>query len=252
MARTLLRHPEVVADPLGQELSRFLYEFLPFEAEPARIVENVRLLLQPGLLSEGEYLSLWKKASHKSAYYPGFLMTRPDTLPVEAVPHADFERLQETLSGLVAGGNMAAALYLKLHDASGRGFMQGIRLALKRPSSQDSVIALFQAIGQYFDRLGLVGLRQRNIDGIRSLSASLVRGEAPEGHEGLGLRVGELLAADGVRPERVEAMLSLAQLGESVLDPLFGGTDTLGTAMRRHIRPLTDPVLDLITTLEQP
>lgn len=251
-ARALLHHTSVVRDALGQELAKFLYEFLPFEAEPSRVVENVRLLLQPGLLNEQEQRFLWNKASNKSAYYPGFLMALPDEIPIDSDAHAQYQALEESLSGLIENENAVAELYLKLHSAEGQGFLQCIRLALKRPSSQDVVVALFMAVGQYFNNLGLSGVRQRDMKDIDDLTCKLCQSEALAGYESLCAQIAETVNAEGVQQVKLEAMFGLAQLGESILDPLFGGTDTLGSAMRKHIKPLTQPVLAMLDTLEQP
>ncbi|HBE93641.1 MAG TPA: hypothetical protein DDW55_14415 [Gammaproteobacteria bacterium] len=251
-ARALLRQAAVVRGALGQELAKFLYEFLPFEAEPARVVENVRLLLQPGLLNEEERMSLWKKAAHKSVYYPGFLMAMPDEIPLDSAAHAHYPALKSSLNGLIEHGNAAAILYLKLHSAEGQGFLQCIRLALKRPSSQDVVVALFMAVGQYFNDLGLSETRQRGMKDIEDLNCRLCRSEVLAGYESLCEQLADVMQIEGVQKAKLEAMFGLAQLGESVLDPLFGGTDTLGSAMRKHIKPLTVPILAMLDTLEQP
>lgn len=250
-ARALLRHETVVSDALGQELAKFLFEFLPFEAEPSRIVENVRLLLQPDLLSDEERTSLWKKAAHKSAYYPGFLMAVPDEIPVDSDVHPDFPALEASLEPLINADNSVAVLYLKLHGDKGRAFLQGIRLALKRPSSQDVVVALFMSVGKYFQPLGLSDERQRSMEEIDKLSSRLCDPEGVAGHEDLCGQIAAAVDVDDVRTERLAAMLGLAQLGESILDPLFGGTDTLGSAMRKHIKPLTRSVLTKIDLLER-
>lgn len=250
-ARALLQHDSVVTDELGQELARFLFEFLPFEAEPSRIVENVRLLLQPGLLSRQEQASLWKKAAHKSAYYPGFLMAVPDAIPVDSDPHPDYTRIRDALEPLLNEQNDVAVMYLKVHSSEGRGFLQGIRLALKRPSSQDVVVALFKSIGTYYRSLGLAGVRQRNIADIDMFAHQLCELDNVAGYEDLTRQLAEVSGSAHVDNDRLTAMLGLAQMGEDLLDPVFGGTDTLGSAMRKHIKPLANSVLAKIDTLER-
>jgi hypothetical protein len=143
-------------------------------------------------------------------------------------------------------------MFLRLHSAGGQGFLQGIRLVLKRPSSQDTVIALVDAIANYFQDLGLSTLRQRHIEDIQQLAGELCEPEILAGQDELSRMVRGLMTREGIRRDRMTAMLGLAQLSEPVLDPLFGGTDALGSAMRRHIRPLSEPILAMLDTLTLP
>ena len=248
-ARTLLRHQSVIDDPLGQELAVFLMEFLPFEADPLRIVETVTLLLQPGILSESDRLSLWKKAAHKSAYYPGFLISAANDLPLEAAPHESYEQLKQQLDSEIRHGSNAARYYLWLHSDKGRAFLQTIRLALKRPSQQDVVVALFNAIGFHFTDLGLTR-RFRSIDELQAFNNRLCKGEGEKTNEQLSKEIKWLLSYVPGSEERILAMLGLAQLSEVLLDPLFGGTDCLGTVMRKRIKPVCDPLLKMIEQIE--
>jgi len=45
-------------------------------------------------------------------------------------------------------------------------------------------------------------------------------------------------------------MLGLAQMSETLLDPLFGGTDCPGSVMRKRIKPVSEPLLEMIAKLE--
>ena len=249
-ARTLLRHQSVIDDPLGQELAVFLMEFLPFEAEALRIVETVSLLLQPGILSESDRQSLWKKAAHKSAYYPGFLISSADDLPLKAEPHHCYEELSQQLDSAISDGSKAAEFYLWIHSDKGRAFLQTIRLALKRPSQQDVVVALFNAIGFHFAELGLTR-RFRTIEDLLSFNAGICNGDCEKTCHQLSSEIEWILMHVPDSEERIHALLGLAQLSEVLLDPIFGGNDCLGTVLRKRIKPVSEPLLEMVSRLEE-
>ena len=49
--------------------------------------------------------------------------------------------------------------------------------------------------------------------------------------------------------DRVQAMINLAQVSETLLDPIFGGTDCLGSVMRKRIKPVSEPLLVMVSLL---
>ncbi|MEE8379664.1 MAG: sulfur reduction protein DsrS, partial [Gammaproteobacteria bacterium] len=53
-ARRMLVQPQVAESEIAHDLARFLIEHLPFETEPNAIMDSVRLVLQPGLVSDDE------------------------------------------------------------------------------------------------------------------------------------------------------------------------------------------------------
>ena len=80
-ARRMLASSQVVNSDIGRELAEFLIEYLPFETEPAAILNSVRLILQPGLVSEEIHQDLWQRAARKGTIYVSFLQAMPDALP---------------------------------------------------------------------------------------------------------------------------------------------------------------------------
>ena len=249
-ARILLRHKSVVDDDLGQELATFLMEFLPFESDALRIVETVSLLLQAGVLSEEDRIGLWKKASHKSAYYPGFLITAANDLPLDVAEHENYPQLSRQLADIIDQGNKAAEYYLWCHSDRGRAFLHTIGLSLKRPAQQAVVVTLLNAIGHHFTELGLTR-RFRTIEELSAYNCRIYDDNCKNEHHHLSSEIKQLIAAVPGCRERTLAMLGLAQMSETLLDPLFGGTDCLGSVMRKRIKPVSEPLLEMIGTLEQ-
>ncbi|MCK7576981.1 MAG: hypothetical protein MZV65_14810 [Chromatiales bacterium] len=71
-ARRMLARECVVAGSMGRVLADFLVEHLPFETEARVIIDTVRLVLQPGLVSADTRRRLWDKGDPRGV---------PDRLP---------------------------------------------------------------------------------------------------------------------------------------------------------------------------
>ncbi len=250
VARSLLRHQSVIEDKLGQELAIFLMEFLPFESKALTIVETVSLLLQPGVLSEDDRQLLWEKASHKSAYYPGFLITAVDDLPHKVDEHKSYAEISAQLAELIQQGNSAAQKFLWCHSENGQSFLHIIKLALKKPSQQDVVVTLLNAIGHQFTDLGL-SRNFRSIDALQSFNSGICDGNCSEESSRLAEEIQQLNTLLPESKDRIFFMLGLAQMSETLLDPLFGGNDCPGSVMRKRIKPVSEPLLGMVEKLEE-
>ena len=225
-------------------------EFLPFESDAMGIVETVSLLLQAGVLTEEGRLGLWKKASHKYANYTGFLFKSASDLPVDTAEHENYPQLQRQLADLIDEGNKAAEYYLWCHSDRGRAFLQTIVLSLKRPAQQAVVVSLLNAIGHHFSEMDLTR-RFRTIEELSAFNSRIYDGDCENEHHNLSREIQQIIDAVPECKERTLAMLGLAQMSETLLDPLFGGTDCLGSVMRKRIKPVSEPLLGMIRTLEQ-
>ncbi len=211
---------------------------------------TVSLLLQRGVLSEDNRLLLWEKASLKSAYYPGFLITAADDLPHKVDKHESYADLSLHLAELIEQGNSVAQCYLWCHSENGQSFFHIIKLALKRPSQQDVVVTLFNAIGQKFDSLGL-SRSFRSIEDLQMFNSEVFDGDSSEEFSHLTDEVREINTLFPDSKDRVLAMLGLAQMSETLLDPLFGGAECPGSVMRKRIKPVSEPLLGMVAKLEE-
>jgi len=242
-ARRMLANPEVVAGTMGKILSRYLLEFLPFETETEKMMESVRLVLQPGLIEETDRLSLWKKSARKQAYLVGFLQASPDDLPEPVPARRDAETHAIHLRPMAEAGNPCAAMLLRVHSSSGQTFLRTLSTVLARPPTQEVVEATLDLAREYFSSLRLEGDPDLPMDDL-SRDAQVYTGvDAPD-----SVCVC-LTAVPGLRRE-VSAMRLLSGLGYGVLRPLLRDSMATGSLMRRKLEPLTSPLLERIGVLQ--
>lgn len=239
-ARCMLRREAVVQGEMGPMLADFLLEFLPFEEEPRDIVESVRLVLQPGLVDEATQQDLWARGQRKNAYLVGFLKTLPDALPEPAVPHPGLEALRDVLTPLIEEGNPAARQLQRTLDAPGQAFLRTASQVMKKPANQDVVVALLEAIEDYFADLHPGCAPCREVDSVLANARQCC--EDPRQLPAPAREVHEALP-DAHQP-LLESALVLSQLGVPVINPIFAVSDAIGSVMRRKIEPVSQPFFE--------
>jgi hypothetical protein len=247
-ARCMLRQASVAEGRMGPVLAQFLLEFLPFEEEARDQITSVRLVLQGDLVDEAERLRLWEKGRHRNAYVVGFLQSLPDALPDVQRPGPASEAVSAALETELASGNDFAHQLCRLLGPAGQAFLAGVEHVLKKPSNQDVVVELMHALAAHACDLPLPRTRLTTCEAIDAEVGRLV-GAAQAGDETLAPLAGILQALPG-HVHHIRAMLFLALLDEPVLDPVFAGTDAIGTVMRRKLRPVTGPVFEQIAVLK--
>jgi hypothetical protein len=240
-ARRMLERDAVVTGPMGPQLADHLVEHLPFEEEARDVIDSVRLVLQPGLVSDETRLALWGKGRQKNAYQVGFLLATPDALPEPEPPRPDLEAVGGVLAGLAEGNCYAAAL-LRLFGGPGQTFLRTVADVLRRPANQDVVNLLLEAVAGYLAAVRPPGDPEADLDGIVAEVEQLCSRAPPPA-------VSDLLAdLPQLRPE-LGALLVLSRVGYPVVRPIFSRTTAIGTLMRRKLEPLTAPLLRMIETL---
>ena len=226
-ARRMLNIPAVVDGSMGSELARFLIEYLPFETEPQKMIENLRLALQPGLISEQEQADLWKRCGRKPSYYLGFLASMPDSLPAEAQPRDMNPAETDALEALVAAGNPFACQYQRICSASGQAFLKTVLKVMEKPANQDVVTLLLDVVDDYLRTLRPAGDPDMTLEELTQQA-----GEADEP---------QLLSVIQQLPEREQELRTLyllSGLGYAVVRPVFSKTDAIGSLMRRKLEPV--------------
>jgi len=229
-ARRMLQRQAVVQGRMGSVLANYLAEHLPFESEPDKMIETVRLVLQPGLVDDAVRDDLWRKAARRNAYYVGFLAALPDALPVAARAHP----LAAALSAPLAAADPRAALLARTLSPAGQGYLDTVRLVLDKPTNQDVVNSLFNVVAGYFAPLRPEGVPDATIEGLES--------EAEVFAAASGGALGRLVDQVAGLREIVHAMRVMSGLSYGVVRPVFGDSTAIGSLMRRKLEPLFAPL----------
>ena len=243
-ARRMLKNETVARGNMGKELAEFLIEFLAFEEQAKDIIESVRLVLQPGLVDEKTKESLWSKGQRKNAFLVGFLKTLPDKIPEQTTAHEETQTAQELLQPLADKGNVFAQQLLRVLSPEGQAFLKTVKTVMKKPSSQDVVVALMEAIEDYFATMRISERPSQEIEDLME-SAETVCADCEKHSDDLH----EVLQTAPELQPMLKAMLVLSWTGEKTLDPIFSKTDAIGSAMRRKLEPLFTPLNEQLDCL---
>jgi hypothetical protein len=240
-ARAMLAREQVARGEMGRVLADFLVEFLPYEEDTQKMVESVRLVLQPGLIDETARMQLWARGQRKPAYRVGFLKTLPNDLPVEEAPHPRCADLEGLLGELAAEGNEHAGLLARLLSPRGQAWLETVDGVFRRCADQGVVIQLFEAIEDYFAPIRPPEARYRDMAPLLEDCAQ------PEDCLNDPRLCRELATLKARLPEQdlslVESLRVLACLGEQLIAPIFGLSDSVGPALRSSIEPVTEPLM---------
>jgi len=234
-ARRMLGNPAVREGQMGRVLAEYLIDYLPFESEPERAAESVRLCLQPGLLDMERRLDLWKRSGRKPAHQLGFLMALPDDLPDPEPARRDAEDLGVLLGPIEVSGDPCAAVLRRVLSGPGQTFLKALGAFLAKPPTQAPVVAAFDLTRDYFALLRPEG------DPDLTLDALWAEPQTPLAGPCLAL-VPDLVG-------EVAAMRRLSGLGYGVLrGPLLDST-AAGSLMRRKLAPVLDRIQGQIDVL---
>jgi hypothetical protein len=244
-ARRMLEKQAVVDGETGKVLAEFLMEFLPFEEEQSDMIESVRLVLQPGLISQQEKEKLWSKTKSKRSFYVGFLHAAADDLPVEVEAHPDHEQIKVLLAPLLEQGNPYALILENVLSAKGQAYVQTVQDALTKPGNQDVVVSLLAAVANYFEMVLPDKYTADDIVAICAESESLCCSDNPDINQVLEV-LGDL--ADKAK-RYLCAITVLSCLSVKLVNPVFSRSDAIGTVMRKKIKHISDPVLEKLQAL---
>jgi hypothetical protein len=243
-ARRMLANPAIAAGDMGKTLAAYLVEYLPFETETEKMMDSIRLVLQPGLIDEAEQQSLWKKSARKLAYVVGFLRALPDDLPDPAPARDDASGYARVLGTLARAGNPCASLLMRVLSSPGQTFLHTLSSVLAKPPTQDVVHAALDLVRDYYSPLRLRGDPDLSLaELLQDAQGFPTSAYAPESVRAC------CEAAPGLRAE-IAAMRLLSGVGYGVLRPVLGGSTAAGSLMRRKLRPVTDPLLQQIEVLQ--
>ena len=249
-ARRMLARECVVNGNMGRILSEFLMEFLPFEESPGDIIESVKLILQPGLISEEEKMDIWTRGKKKNVFQVGFLHTLPENLPESQPARTDLDKFKTELNHLIEVDNRFATMLSRLLSGSGQSFLQSCLHILKRPANQDVVVSFMEALEKYFIDIRLSAFHYRSMAEIETEVDKLLQSNESEMHNDEQLDA--LIADFPMLLDDIRAMLILAHVGVPLINPIFATTDSVGSVMRKKIEPVSKPIVSCIKQLQSP
>lgn len=233
-ARQMLKRRAVIEGSMGAVLAAYLVEHLPFEAEPDKQIETVRLVLQQGLLDAPQRLELWRRAQRKPPYYIGFLASLPDALPEMAAPAPELALHGEDLRALFHAGNAIAGLLLRVFSASGQAYVQTLLRVLKKPANQEVVNSLLDTAADYFAAARPCGRADATLEAL-CVDAATWAATAPDA-------VALLEQLPQLRAQ-VQAVRVFSGMGYGVVRPVFRDTTAIGSLMRRKLEPVFTPLM---------
>lgn len=239
-ARRMLARECVARSELGKTLAEHLVEHLPFESEAQVIIDSVRLVLQPGLVTPAVRSRLWDKGASQSAYRIGFLAAEPDALPQPLPARADFDSLRPVLIEFASRGNPYARLLLRSLDGPGQTFLATSEQVLRKLSNQDATVSMLNALSGYFSQI--------RTDAQPVQGGEVLLDTTPAIQESLEAQ--DLLARLAVQAE-LQAMHALARMDESLVTPVFARSSATGALMRRKIAPIIEAVLAQLAVLRR-
>lgn len=236
VAMGLLNNLGVVNSQLGVELAQQLIEFMPYEEASITRVEMLRLCLQKELLTTAQREQLWQRTKRQNLYYVGFAFAKSDIIPLDNPEHPAAAEIRTAFNNRQVMENPWATMLCYLLSADGQRWLQVIYGGLQKPSDPEVVAALFTALDQRFDvpkpRSGMRELNDIQQQVLDWLDA---------GSDDLALNICISAVAVDHMP-LLEAMLVLSQLGENSLNPILGRSDAIGSVLRKHLKPLFEPV----------
>jgi len=245
-ARRMLERDSVVSGSMGIVLARYLVDYLPFETEHRAMMETVRLVLQPGLIADELRDKLWRSAKRKNSYYVGFMDAIPDALPDRGKPRQDWQELCERLKPQLDGGNPVATQLCRCLSECGQVYLETAEAAMNKPANQDVVVELLNSIQSYFRSVCPNGDPGADIDTILSDAETLLH--VPPVCE-TTTAVQDVLKAVPEYRDDVKAMMTLAWIGEPLVNPIFARTDAIGSVMRKKMEPVMTPIQQQLARL---
>ena len=240
-ARCLLKSKHVAKGSMGKELAEFLVEFLPFEESSKAIMKSVQLILQAGLINDETKQDIWKRSKRRNAFYVGFIKQCPDSLPTDTAAHHDYEKCNSVCTQ-ISSMNAYAKKLSKIFSPQGQAVIDAMINVISKPNDQDVAVEIFNTIGHHFRIDDSLPRDWRDLERLEKHVGSVFDHPNKDITEVLNLWTDAKIY--------LHAVLYLSMLSETLLDPVFGVTDSIGSVMRKRIAHLTQPILGQLNSLK--
>lgn len=240
-ARCMLESEEVVNGTMGPELAKFLVEFLPFEESSKAMMTSVRLVLQSNLIDEETKRDIWKRGKRRNTFYVGFIQQCPQDLPFNVAAHSEYRNCCAIKTQIMSSNKVLTKLHQVL-SPQGQAVVETLATILAKPNDQDVVVETFNALHAYFILDDKYPINWRNIDDLNEYVQQSI--QSPQE---------DIKAVLDLWPQAkpfVCAIFYLSMVSETLLDPVFGVTDAIGSVMRKRITHLINPILLQLNALK--
>lgn len=244
-ARRMLTNPAVRDGAMGRVLTAYLIEYLPFETEPDKAMESVRLVLQPGLIDPERRLDLWRRSARKPAQLLGFLQALPDDLPEPEPERRDAGAVRGRLGRLIAAGDPCARLLDRVLSGAGQGFLRTLGAVLAKAPNQELVNSAFGSMRDYFSALRPEGDPDQPLEALLDEARVFADPTAPAGPAAPCLAAVPGLAKD------IAALRVLSGVGYGAIRAHLIDSTASGSLMRRKLAPVLDALQAQIELLRQ-
>ena len=238
-ARCMLEHPQVANGTMGPALAKFLVEFLPFEESSKAMMSSVRLVLQPNLIDDKTKQDIWSRGKRRNTFFVGFIQQCPHELPIETKAHPEFEHCNALNLQHV---NPVLSKLQQIFSAQGQAVIETLQVVLAKPNDQDVAVEAFNVLHNYFKFNGSYPVKWRNLEDLSAYAQQSL--ERPQDD------ISQVLKLWPQANSFVYAILYLSMISETLLDPVFGVTDAIGSVMRKRIAHLTGPILNQLEVLK--
>ena len=236
----MLEKKSVVNGKMGKELAKFLIEFLPFEEQQKSIIESVNLVLQAGLINKEMCTELWKRGKRKNSYFIGFLQQIPNQLPIEVAAHKDCDAINNSLKQESQRDNKIATLLCQVLSSEGQAYLDTVEQVFEKPNDQEAVAALLNTVGDYFNEFEMEDRKWRDIRELIDFA---------EAEYASHPAVEKVLVIDKSLAPKLKALFKLSMISETLVDPIFGMTDAIGSVMRKKIEHVVGPITENLQLL---
>lgn len=237
-ARCLLESEQVAQGSMGKELAKFLVEFLPFEESSRALMKSVQLVLQPSLIEQEVKLDIWKRGKRRNTFYVGFIKQCPESLPIDIPAHSLSEKISQDYSS-----NIYIEKLSSIFSAQGQAALDAIITVLKKPNDQDVAVEIFNTIGEHFNTNKQQVFRWRAINELDEHCKKMLNHASKD--------INSIYEDWPDAKTYLYALIYLSMVSETLLDPVFGVSDAIGSVMRKRISHLTDPILKQLNTLKE-
>ena len=240
-ARRMLISEAVKQGDMGPLLAAYLVEYLPFESEPEQMMMTVVLVLQPGLIDAGMKADLWKKSQRKNPYLVGFLSSCSDSIPDQQPPSPYYLQLKSALED--EQENAVAQLLLRVMSPPGQAFIVTAIKVLSKPATQEMVTTTLDVLAGYFSAIRKGARVDETLDKLEQDAAGYIKNSPPEAQS--------VMRKCRDCEQLLYSMRLLSGMSYGAIRPCLGDSTAIGSLMRRKLEPVTTPLRQHLSILQQ-